>query len=785
MTVLCGFAENQHLERMKLSPQWVREFVDLTVDDRRLAEDLTGVGIAVEGISGSGADTVFEMEIGTNRPDAMNHYGVAREAAAIYDLPLKELSGFGLRASGFGDSGAKARFNSGGSNAALKRRSSTVREASGKAKKASAAKAARSSTSHGTAEAVPFPIVVEEPQLCPRFSARVLRGTKIKASPEKIARRLRLLDQRPISNAVDATNYVLWEMGKPTHVFDMDLLEGGRLIIRRAKDGEKLKTLDGVERKLTSEDLVVADAKKPVGLAGVMGGFDTMITDKTKNVLIESAWWDPATVRRTSRRHGIHTDASHRFERGADFESTVLSCDLVAALILESGGGELLGGAIDVVSRQMDQPPVVLRLSEVRRILGGNLGAGEIFRILKKLGFGVIPEGQADAKFRVQIPSWRLDVEREIDVIEEIARLHGYDKFENTLPAYTGAVVELPHAAMDATLRARALALGYNEAVSLTFISHADAERFGFFTGLEMRTPAAKAADHFAAKTGRLEAAPFQSTSGRVLELENPLSEEASVMRTSMAPGMLDMLAWNLNRDSENVRLFEMGRVYEMRGGERVEPARACLGATLAAVKGSLPVDAMLEEEPGAAEYFRSFKGDVENLLAAFAYSDLSFDRETAEYFHPGRSARALLGGAVVAQFGQIAEAVKLERKLRQDVFLAEIDLERLHARELRTVRFAPLGKYPAVERDFSFVFADDVEFEAMRRAVMGLRLGALRSFAPVEIFRGAAIGAGKYSILLRARLQSDEGTLRDEQIGQWSAQIVEALKGLGGVQRA
>ena len=342
---------------MKLSPQWIRDFVDLTVDDRRLAEDLTGVRIAVEGISGSGADTVFEMEIGTNRPDAMNHYGVAREAAAIYDSPLKR-----CRASAVG---------------------------------------LRARPSHEAA----FPITVEESQLCPRFSARVIRGTRIKASPANIAHRLQLLDQRPISNAVDATNYVLWEMGKPTHVFDMDLLEGGRLIIRRAEDGEKLKTLDGVERTLTSDDLVVADAKKPVGLAGVMGGFDTMITDKTRNILIESAWWDPVTVRKTSRRHSLHTDASHRFERGADFESTILSCDLVAALILESGGGELVGDVVDVVSRQIDLAPVVLRVSEVRRILGGTLEAGEIFRILKKLGFTVIPEGQADAQFRVQIPS--------------------------------------------------------------------------------------------------------------------------------------------------------------------------------------------------------------------------------------------------------------------------------------------------------------------------------------------------------------------------------------------
>src|SRR5271170_381765 len=656
---------------MKISPQWVREFVELAADDRRLAEDLTGVGIAVEGISGSGADTVFEMEIGTNRPDAMNHYGVAREAAAIYDLPLKTLSGFRLPVSG----------------------------ESGK----------------------PFSIVVEEPQLCPRFSARVIRRTTVKPSPEKIARRLRLLDQRPISNAVDATNYVLWEMGKPTHVFDMDLLEGGRLIIRKARDGEKLKTLDGVERSLTSEDLVVADAKKPVGLAGVMGGYDTMITDKTRNILIESAWWDPVTVRKMSRRHGLHTDASHRFERGADFESTILSCDLVAALILESGGGELVGDVIDVMSRKMDQAPVVLRLSEVHRILGGNLSTGEIFRILKNLGFTLIPEGQGTAEFRVQIPSWRLDVEREIDLIEEVARLHGYDKFENTLPAYSGAVVELPHAVADAAVRKRALALGYNEAISLTFISHADAERFS-----------------------------ISASGAKVLELENPQSEEASVMRTSLVPGMLDMLAWNLNRDSEDVRLFEMAQVYELVDGARAEPRRACLGATLSAVKGATPAGAILDlsqdaskgEHAAATEAFRAFKGDVENLLAPFAGKNLSFDRQTAEYFHPGRSARALLEGAPVAQFGQIHPDVAEARKLRQEVFLAELDLESLYRTGLLEPLAAPLPKYPAVERDFSFIFADAVSFEEMRKTVAAAQVNELREFKPVEMFRSAAIGA-------------------------------------------
>src|SRR6266851_5542859 len=422
---------------MKISPQWVRDFVDLKVDYRRLADDLTLTGTAVESVSGEGDDTVFETDITTNRPDAMNHYGVARECSAIYDLPLKPIE-------------------------------PKLPKPQGKAD---------------------IPIGIEDKEGCARFTARVVRDVAIKPSPTHIAYRIELMDSRPINNAVDATNYTLLEMGKPTHAFDLDLLEGGKIMVRRARTGETLKTLDGVERRLSTEDVVVADARRPVALAGVMGGFDTMITEKTRNILIESAWWDPVTIRKTSRRHGLHTDASHRFERGADFDSTVLSCDRVAELILESGGGELAGDVIDVVSRKIDQAPIVLRISEVQRILGASIDTGEIFRILKKLGFTLIPEGQDDAQFRVHIPSWRLDVEREIDLIEEIARLHGYDKFENTLPAYSGAVIELPDAAKDATVRQRALALGYNEAVSLTFISHADAEQFSSAKVLELENP--------------------------------------------------------------------------------------------------------------------------------------------------------------------------------------------------------------------------------------------------------------------------------------------------------
>ena len=681
---------------MKISPHWLRDFVDIPVDYTRLADELTLAGVAVEGISGEGDATVYEMEITTNRPDAMNHYGVAREASALYDVPLRPI-------------------------------------------------VAKLPATQGTSDVV---IDIQEPELCPRFTAREIRGAVIKPSPSNIADRLQLLGHRPISNAVDATNYVLWETGKPTHVFDLDLLEGRRLVIRKARSGETLKTLDGVDRKLTAEDLVVADAAKPVGLAGVMGGFDTMITEKTKNILIESAWWDPVTVRRMSKRHGIHTDASHRFERGADFESTVPSTNRVAELILQSGGGTLVGDVIDVIARKMDLAPVEVDLREVQRVLGEKLSALEINRILNRLGFSVLAGGEET--YLVHIPSWRLDVEREIDVIEELARLHGYDKFPNTLPAYSGEVHDLPEAQKDSRLRSSLLALGYNESISLTFISKEDARRF---------------------------------SSAAELDLANPLSEESSVMRTSLVPGMLNMLAYNLNRGSDNVRLFEAGNVFEASGTKALEAKRISIGAT-----GSTDAEAVRGLAPGAAARPLSFfdlKGDVEILLAPFSHWTLYYDEKTADYYQPGRSARAVMDGVTVAQFGQVHPDVAASRKLRQDVFVAEIYLDRLYQHDLRQVRYEALPRFPAVERDFSFVFDDSVEFEKIHQSVAELGITELRSFAPVEIFRGEKVGAGKYSILMRARLQSSERTLRDDEVAQWAGQITKALEGLGGVQRA
>jgi len=712
---------------MRIIPTWLREFVNVPVDDRQLAEDLTSVGIAVESVGEEQGAMIYEMDLTTNRVDAMNHYGVAREASAIYDVELKKIE-------------PKLRRTTAGLPAPAVERSLV-----------------------GMTNDEVFPIFIEDAQGCARYTARIVRNVRIGASPERIARRLELLGSRAINNVADATNYALNELGHPTHAFDLDLLEGGTIIVRRARAGEMLKTLDGEDRQLSTDDLVIADAKKPVALAGVMGGFDSMITGSTTNVLIESAWFDPTSVRRTAKRLGMHTDASHRFERGADWGMTPLACDRVAELILEFAGGELHGDRIDAIAREILSAPIELHRSEVWRNLGIDISQAEIERILQRLGFGVTPlratvaveasAGAAGAQaiaaelvsdFSVDVPTWRLDVEREIDVLEELARIFGYNRFPNTLPGFAGAVIALPNEQKDAKVRDRMLALGYNEAISLTFVSAEDTKTFG---------------------------------GGEPLAIANPLSEESGYLRTSLLPGLLNLVGYNLNRGNAAVRLFEAGEVFEKLGDRHDERRRMAFAAT---------GDALAKNVHGNAVAYTFFhmKGDIEELLEAFQHRTLYFDALTPEYFHPGRSARAVMDGETVARFGELHPELATARKLRQDVYLAEVLLERLYRHPLREPRYQRISKFPAVERDFSFVFDDAVTFERIKLAVKDLQVIELQKFAPAEIYRGGKVPAGKYSVLLHAEFLSQERTLRDDDVAGWSAQIVKALESLGGILR-
>jgi phenylalanyl-tRNA synthetase beta chain len=707
---------------VRILPAWLREFVNVAAADRQLAEDLTSAGIAVESVQEENGATIYEMDLTTNRVDAMNHYGVAREASAIYNVDLKPV----------GPKLPKPKV-----------RRIAPPNISGPIGMTSLTEQMEAAAA--TLDTDAFPIVIEDAQGCARYTARIVRNVKIGPSPQPVASRLELLGSRPINNAADATNYALNELGHPTHAFDLDLLEGGTIIVRRAREGEVLKTLDGVDRKLSTGDLVIADEKKPVALAGVMGGFDSMITERTKNVLIESAWFDPATVRSMAKRHLMHTDASHRFERGADWGITPLACDRVAELILASAGDELHGGQIDTVARRAERASIALHRSEVNRILGIDFDEDEIQRILGRLGFGVTRNAEGD--FRVQVPTWRLDVEREVDLLEELARIHGYNQFPNTLPAFTGAVVTLPDEPKNAKVRETMLALGYDEAISITFISEQEAKAFG---------------------------------GGEPLAIANPLSEEAGYLRTSLIPGLLDMVGYNLNRGNANVRLFEAGEVFEKLGDGSIEDERRHLGFVATGDAIAKSVHSLAQPHT-----FFHMKGDVEELLAAFEYQKLHFDDQTPPYFHPGRSARALMDGGTVACFGQLHPDVAAARKFRQEIYIAELMLDRLYRHSLCEPRYQRISKFPTVERDFSFIFDEALTFERIRSAVEELRLAELQQFVPAEIFRGEKVGPGKYSVLLHTEFQSNERTLRDDEVAQWSAQIVAKLESLGGVLRA
>jgi phenylalanyl-tRNA synthetase beta chain len=703
---------------MKILTKWLRGYLpDLSVDDLRLAEDLTLRGIAVEGIYdlGPGNGSLYEMDITTNRVDAMNHYGIAREAAAIYGLELKPLH-FPLP--------------------------------------------------EPLPAAKPFSVAIEADDACGRFTARVLRGITVGESRDwfpgaEVATYFNLLEQKKISSAVDATNFVWLAMGQPTHAFDLDKLEGG-IIVRRARKGEKLKTLDGVERVLDPEDLVVADHVKPVGLAGVMGGWDTMITPETKNVLVEAAWFEPMAVRRTARRHGLHTDASHRFERGADFNAPPLASALVSSILL-ANGGSLEGDLVDVrvpvfEARTAHRKPVALALSEVRRILGQTIdpegiSAATVESVLTALGCNLAQQGEtavgaANAAWQVALPSWRLDLEREIDLIEEVARVYGYNRFANTLPAFGEGVKALPWAEAEAAVRRTMLSAGFHEAIGSTFCSAEDA-------ALTAPQP------------------------GLVVPLGNPLSEEAGVMRPSLVPGMLSMVAGNLHRDVSDVHLFELGTVFSG-SPEKVEerPALAFAAA------GTVPEQSALHA-PRAFDFY-DVKGAVEQLLSRFQSDSAYFDRFpsdaglTPAWLHPYRSARAVVDGLTVGWFGQLHPRHAAVRKLRETVLVGEIYLDRLYRLPLRKPAAREISRFQPVRRDFSLVLDQSIPWERIDAVVAGLDIPELVEWSPREIYHDPKLGPREYSLLLGITFQSPDRTLRDEELQEYQARVVEAVNKAG-----
>jgi len=694
---------------MKVVYNWLKDFVDVPATAEELASRLALSGTNIGGVEKDVQGGVIDAEVTSNRPDCLGLLGIAREVGAIYKTPLKSVA------------------------------PKPVESAAAKASGAASVK-------------------IEAPELCGRFTARVIRGVKVAPSPAWMRERLEAAGVASISNVVDVSNYVMLELGHPLHTFDYDLVRNHSIVVRRSKPGEKLKTLDGVDRALPADICMIADGdgSRLVGVGGIMGGAETEISFSTKNVLIECAWFEPIAVRRAARTMKLHTEASTRFGRGADPEMAEVASRRAAELILQLAGGELLSGVVDVYPGKRAAKKIVVTRAEILRVMGADVPDKEIERILGALGFAPVrvgqnrgQEGALLASWECTQPSWRAEVEREIDLIEEIARVYGLEKFPPRLPAARTGAARLPQFEAEARLRERLIGLGYREIVT---IPHVDEQRDELFRPAGV-TPA---------------------------KLANPLSEEAGVLRSTGSVTMAAAIEWNLNHGQRSVKLFEIGRHYRFNGATPVETPVLSIGATGEARPQGL-YDA-------ARDYsFADLKGDLDSIGAL---SDgIGWQNGGPDWLNAAKRGKISLKENELGAAGLLAKRVADKYKFRQDVFLAEIALGPLYcayygAKNAR--RYEPLPRFPAVERDFSLLLADGVQFADVTKTIQSLGIAEITSIEAADLFRGKNVPTGKYSLMVRVTLQSKVATLTDAQIAEYSAKIVAALeKNLGAQLRA
>jgi phenylalanyl-tRNA synthetase beta chain len=667
---------------MKISFHWLKEFVDVPDDAQSLGRKLTNVGLAVDAMESKDSDTVYEFDITTNRPDCLNHLGVAREASAIYGAELRRPT-FDLREDG------------------------------------------------EETENI-FSIDIADPDLCGRYSARYIEGVRIAPSPEWLKRRLEVLGLRSINNVADVTNLVMMEIGQPLHAFDADTLHNQQIIVRRAALEEKITTLDGQERTLNPSNLVIADADRPVAIAGVMGGAETEISSRTRNVLLESAYFFPIGIRKTVRTLGLSTEASYRYERGADIEITSFAADRAAALIQQVAGGRICRGVIDVYPVPYKPTAAALRRSRIATFLGAPVPDDAVERILTRLGFRITrtPDG-----WNAVSPSFRVDVGSEEDLLEEIARHYGFDHFPATLPPFAGFGSGLPFEREERDLRHLLATCGYSETYGLSFSSESVERQF------------------------RSEVEPVR--------LLNPMSEDWTILRTSLVPGILKALEWNLHHGTRDVQLFELGKVYR-EGGENRALVLAATGA-------------LQQKTVHAAERdinFFDIKGDVESILAAFDIDSVTSRDPLPEYYHPGRAAR--IGDFAV--FGELHPDYSESIKPRQRVYLAELEVEKiLRARKTRQVVTPP--RYPAIRRDLSLLVERNITYAMIEDAVRGAGISELVRVEPFDRLEKGPFPESKYSISISLIYQSGVRTLIDDEVDDFDRQIVDLLARRVGAQ--
>jgi phenylalanyl-tRNA synthetase beta chain len=688
---------------MKVPYNWLKEFVDLTLGPDELAARLALAGTNIASVENGVRGAVIDAEVTSNRPDCLGMIGIAREVSAIFRLPLKLLTPKPIESTF-----AKA--------------STAVR------------------------------VKIEAPELCGRFTARVIRGVKIQPSPAWLKDRLQAAGVASINNIVDVSNYVMLELGHPLHAYDYDRVRYNRIVVRKANPGEKVKTLDGVERTLDPVIPVISDGDgaRAVGIGGIMGGAETEISFSTKNVLIECAWFDPIAIRRAMRLLKLHTEASMRFGRGADPEMAEVASRRAAELVLQLAGGELLSGVVDAYPGRRAAKKINLTRPEFLRVMGADVPDNDLEAILSALGFTPVRvdhnKGATNSllgAWECTQPSWRADVEREIDLIEEVARVFGLDKFPPRLPAARNGAARLPQYEAETRLRERLVGLGYHEVLT---IPHVSEERNDLFRPADVT----------------------------VAKLANPLSEQANVLRSAGAVTMAGVIEWNLNHSQRDLRLFEIGSRYRIVGGKSVEARTLTIGATGAARAQGL-------YDPAREYNFADLKGDLDSIGAL---SDtFRWEQGGPDWMNPAKRGALFLGkkdNQPLGFAGQLAKRVADKLKFRQDVFLAEIELGPVYCMYYgvkNNRRYEPLPRFPGVERDFSLFLADGVTFAEVTKTIHSLHIAEITSIEPADLFRGKNVPAGKYSLLVRVLFQSREATLTEGQITDFSNRIVRALQ--------
>lgn len=599
-----------------------------------------------------------------------------------------------------------------------------------------------------------FKIKVEDRELCPRYTARIIENLKIGRSPLWLQLRLLKAGIRPISNIVDITNYVMWEFGQPLHAFDLQLLKEKKIIVRRAEAGEKLVTLDGVERELDSEVMVIADGQKPVGMAGVMGGENTEISGATTAVLIEAAAFNPTNIRRTARRFTLPSEASQRFERGINHETVIDAQNRAALMISELVGGEVLKGVIDLNYSTAEPCQVDVDPDRVNKILGMNIPRDQIMAILDSLGFPYQSEDKAMLK--ITVPLRRPDITIEEDIVEEVVRLHGYDKIPITLPR--GELLdnrESTDQRLQTIIKNILISCGFYECISYSFINPSNL--------VQLRLPD----DDL-----RMKAIPVQ----------NPFSEEQAVMRTTLLPGLLKVIQNNNSYRELNQMLFEIGSIYEPESLPLdklpAETKKIALAAT-----GLIPEPNWVT--PSREADFFTIKGALETLFDRLQVKDVGFEAENMPFTHPTRSAVITVAGERIGFLGQLHPEVALAWELNQPVTICEIDLSILLQRANLVPRVVPLPRYPAANRDIAVVIPREISALQLEKTIREAGGGLVSRVKLFDLYEGRQIPEGKRSLAYSITFRSEEGTLTDAEVNRAQDNITNALLALGAVLRS